>query len=268
MFTTIVSWRDRDELHQAIPSLIAEAAQNGGEVVVVNYGGNRERLRRQLDGFDEKIRVVSIESNFFNKPKAHNIGASYAQYPILFFCDCDIIVDLGSITTLANELAQSTGTFATLGGVKETEQNSRRAKHVACFGYEMMLRTTDGREVKIVDNEEDAANGTRQAPGLLLVRRDDFYSINGYNSQLDGWGWEDQDMICRLTLGAGLRRISRGQASHISHDDLARVQAYPLMDRWESRDKMFRRALANYDNANFLGTYDVDVAQAGLQSNI
>jgi N-terminal domain of galactosyltransferase len=100
-----------------------------------------------------------------------------------------------------------------------------------------------------VDNEEDAEKGTRQAPGLLLVRRSDFMRIEGYNGRLHGWGWEDQDMIARLTLGAGLRRIQRGVATHLSHGDTARIAHYPpVRDRWESRDRMFRQALSNYDS--------------------
>ena len=72
-------------------------------------------------------------------------------------------------------------------------------------------------------------------------------------------------MISRLTLGVGLERASYGHAIHLSHDDGARVSNYSNTDRWESRDKMFRQALANYDNADFQGTYEFDVKQfAGL----
>lgn len=178
----------------------------------------------------------------------------------MFFCDCDIIVTPETIKNLLVKV-QHPGTFATLAGVKESEINSRGGKHIVCFGYELRIRTADGRELLIVDNEEDADDGTRQAPGLLMVQRSDFHTIGGYNSQLHGWGWEDQDMIARLTLGAGLQRMQAGRAIHISHNDEARVANYPLQNRWESRDKMFRQALANYDNSNFQGTYLNDTQQ-------
>ena len=262
MYSTIVSWRDRSELRHTIEALVTESVSVGGEVIVVNYGGNEADLSRQLGGFAKDVRVVSAGLRcFFNKPKAHNIGVFHSRMSVLFFCDCDILIERRSISSLAGELENTEGVFATLTSVKETDKNSRGANHITCFGYELHLRTADAREVRIVDNEENAEDGTRQAPGLLLVRRPDFDSVGGYNSRLHGWGWEDQDMICRLTLGAGLNRISRGKALHISHDDLARVQAYPMADRWESRDRMFRRALANYDRANFLGTYDLDVCE-------
>jgi hypothetical protein len=157
-------------------------------------------------------------------------------------------------------MQRTPGTFATLAGVRESERNSRRAGHVVRFGYQLRLRTADGRELEILDHEEDAEDGTRQAPGLLMVRREDFLRVDGYNAELHGWGWEDQDMISRLTLGAGLERIQHGHALHLSHDDQARIGAYPATrDRWESRDRMFRTALANYDRADFQGTYRQDV---------
>lgn len=259
MLSIVVSWRDRKELGRALPGLVASARLVGGDVTVVNFGGSRDALREQLDGSD--VHVVELENQqYFNKARAQNLGAAHSAQPYLFFCDCDIVLEPATVAALVQRLHATPGTFATLAGVRESELNSRGGNHVVCFGYHLRIRTRDGRVLEIVDNEEDANDGTRQAPGLLLVRRSDFLSINGYNSRLHGWGWEDQDMIGRLTLGAGLTRIQDGVAIHLSHDDEARMAAYPpFKDRWESRDRMFRQALANYDAADFRGTYDADV---------
>ncbi|MEP6652133.1 MAG: hypothetical protein ABJA82_02175 [Myxococcales bacterium] len=72
---------------------------------------------------------------------------------------------------------------------------------------------------------------------------------------------EDQEMVSRLTLGAGLERLFHGYAVHLSHKDHARVANYPLSNRWESRDRMFRQALASYDENGFRGIYSADVAE-------
>jgi glycosyltransferase involved in cell wall biosynthesis len=259
MVSVVISWRDRVELGQALPSLLAEVEREAGELVVVNYGGDPTKLDQQVSHFGDRLRVVQVNDKpFFNKGAAHNLGAFYTEHPVLFFCDCDILLPEGLLASLHQRLAESDSSFITLAGVTETEKNSRQAKHIVRFGYELNLRASDGRELRIVDNEEDAQDGSRQAPGLLIVRRENFLEVDGYNSKLDGWGWEDQDMISRLTLGAGLKRISEGYVLHISHGDEARIGAYPYADRWSSRDRMFRRALANYDDANFRGTYTRD----------
>jgi hypothetical protein len=262
MLSIIVSWRDRLELATALPGLIGSARALGGDLTIVNYGGSQALLLDQVGSYAGEVRIVQVPGQqYFNKGRAHNLGVAGTDQPMLFFCDCDIVLEPAVLQELTEQVALNDGTFGTLAGVRESKRNSRNGRHVVCFGYELRIRTADNRELRIVDHEEDAADGTRQAPGLLMVRRTDFLSVGGYNSQLHvyGWGWDDQDMIARLTLGAGLRRIMKGSATHLSHDDLARVQAYPMSNRWESRDKMFRQALDNYDRADFHGTYDADV---------
>ncbi|KKJ05570.1 glycosyltransferase family 2 protein [Burkholderia gladioli] len=262
MLSIIVTWRNREELRGALPGLVETARRVGGEVIVVNFGGDAEAVARQTDTYRDAVRVVELrEQPYFHKTRAQNLGAHFARHDTLFFCDCDIIVEPASIDALVARLGAEPGRFATLKGVRETERNSRQAKNVVRFGYRLDVKIRNGRELAIVDNEEDAHDGTRQAPGLLLVRRDDFLAVNGYNGRLHGWGWEDQDMISRLTLGAGLTRIQEGHALHISHDDHARISQYPVTNRWESRDRMFRQALAFYDDDDFLGTFTQDIEQ-------
>jgi hypothetical protein len=262
MLSIVVTWRDRVELREALPGLIASARAVGGDLTLVNFSGDVRLLASQLGDSARALQVVQISGQrYFNKACAQNLGAANTRQPLLFFCDCDIVLEPQVIQRLVGQLYERPGTFATLAGVRESQVNSRGGRHVVCFGYELRIRTADGRSLRIVDNEEDAEEGTRQAPGLLMVRREDFLRINGYNSRLHGWGWEDQDMISRLTLGAGLERISEGRAIHISHDDQARVGHYPISDRWESRDRMFRQALANYDRGDFQGTFEKDAAQ-------
>ncbi len=269
MLSIIVSWRDRDELGHSLPGLLETARLAGGDVTVVNYGGSEDRLLRQLSPHGPAPRRVHVTGEqYFNKARAQNIGAGATMHPILFFCDCDIVVEPTLIVGLANELASHPGVFATLAGVVESKRNARLAGNVVCFGYELDIRIANGRRLKIVDNEEDAEHGTRPAPGLLLVRRTDFLAIQGYNGELHGWGWEDQDMIARLTLSAGLTRIQRGIVTHLSHGEPERIANYPPMkDRWESRDRMFRQAMANYDRDEFSGTYTYDSAPTARSEN-
>ena len=204
--------------------------------------------------------MTILGQQYFNKAAAQNMGAAHAEYPLLFFCDCDILLEPVLVDRLCQKIATTPQSFATLAGVRESEVNSREANHVISFGYELFIRTADGRNLHIVDSEEDGESGERNAPGLLFVRQTDFHSIAGYNSDLQGWGWEDQDMISRLTLGLGLSRIIEGHAVHLSHGDQARIAHYlEVASRWESRDRMFRKALSNYDKADFSGSYSRDL---------
>ena len=258
MVSIIISWRNRKELGVTLNHFIEVAKAFGGEVIVVNFGGNATTLGDLLCESDF-LRVIDVrEREFFNKPTSQNLGAAAAIHPVLFFCDCDIVLTSRVMEELIAGLEHTANSFVTIAGVRETVENARGANNLTCFGYTLHLRTRDGREVYIDDHEEDAETGERNAPGLLMVRRTDFLAVGGYNSQLDGWGWEDQDMICRLTLHGGLTRVNAGHVVHVSHPDHERISGYPYMDRWSSRDKMFRLALANYDNAKFLGSFQQD----------
>jgi hypothetical protein len=270
MLSIVVSWRDRREVHLALPGLLAAARAHGGDVTLVDFGGRADVLAEELRSCRGDVRIVQTgPQRYFNKSCAQNLGAAHTIHPLLFFCDADIVLDAPVVSALVERVSAEASSFATIAGVRESVTNARRAGHVVRFGYELRLRTADGRELCILDHEEDAEHGTRQAPGLLMVRRSDFLAIDGYNARLHGWGWEDQDMIGRLTLGLGLRRISEGVVVHVSHDDEARIGAYPpTRDRWESRDRMFRTALANYDRGDFQGSYRRDVAETPVRCHV
>lgn len=268
MLSIIISWRDRPEIKQSIENMIHVVNKLNGELILVNYGGNIDYLIELKKG-NKYIKIINYPINsYFHKTKAQNLGAYFASHEILFFCDCDILLEESYLKNIVELLIKNNKCFATLLGVKETIPNSREAKNVIEFGYELHVKIANGNSLTIIDNEENAISGTRQAPGLLLVSKKNFLEINGYNGRLNGWGWEDQDMISRLTLGLGLAREKEGIAFHISHNNESRTKHYPIQDQWESRDKMFRQALNFYDENDFKGTFDIDTKNIESVANI
>lgn len=255
-------WCDRYELPESLPSLVETAEILNGKVYIVNFGGSPDDLYTLTENYLDEIEIITISTvSYFNKQAAHNIGVRCSGNPFLFFCDNDIIVNPNDMSHIVQELERNPNSFATLKGVKESSVNARNAGHITSFGYRLELKTADGKRLEIIDSEEDAKTGLRNAPGLLCVSRKNFLNINGYNSDLIGWGWEDQDMIARLTLGLGLLRMQYGEAIHISHDEESRIRHYSVDNRWESRDKMFRQALNRYDCNDFSGSYVDDTTR-------
>src|SRR4051812_35308799 len=153
MLSIIVSWCNRAELGQTAPAMLACADDLGGELVVVNFGGDRDRLAAQLPA-DGPVRVADAgPQDWFNKARAQNLGAAAARHDVLFFCDCDILLDRAVVGALARSVAGEDGVFGTLAGVHESVRNARGAGTVVCFGYELRIRIANGRELRIVDNE-------------------------------------------------------------------------------------------------------------------
>ena len=261
MISIIVTWNGRTGIEHSLSSILRAGADVGGEVIIVNFGGNLEQLCGELPHDRSSLRLISVAgTKSFNKSAAQNIGIANAVHPICFFCDCDIVLPVPGLKQIVSDGLDVEHEFRTIKNIRETELNTREARNIRSFGYTLRIRLQNDRMIEIVDSEEDIESGLRSSPGLLIAARRHIVEINGYNSSFLGWGWEDQDMICRLTLGLGLRRSSIGCLDHISHNETSRVVNYPAgLSRWETRDKMFRAALANYDYANFLGTLSTDV---------
>ena len=257
MISIIIPWKNRVEIYRSLDCFMEVASAINGEVILVNYTGILDKsLMKQY----RALRIIEVQDqHYFNKACANNIGAVHARYSKLFFCDCDIILETNIILKCVEYLDQKSS-FVTIKNIQEEKLNAISQNNIVCFGYRLTIKTIDNRSVEIIDFEEDSKTGVRNAPGLLFVNTSDFELINGYSGVLQGWGWEDQDMICRLTLGLGLTRHQYGKLLHLSHDDYARLGEYPsVSNRWESRDKMFRTALSRYDQNEFSGTYREDV---------
>jgi predicted glycosyltransferase involved in capsule biosynthesis len=94
-------------------------------------------------------------------------------------------------------------------------------------------------------------HGTRSGVGLVLVRRKHFIAVQGLNSDLRGWGYEDFDFQIRLQLGLGLERISLGQAQHVSHP--------PAPTAAVSHSRNIAIAWQNYAEGKLEGTFNSDV---------
>lgn len=74
-----------------------------------------------------------------------------------------------------------------------------------------------------------------EAPGLVVVARDDFAAVGGYDEIFEGWGCEDNDLITRLQLLGRRPLLLEGQwYSLLGHDDSLRTKHYQVTDRWVS----------------------------------
>jgi hypothetical protein len=258
MLSTIVTWRNRPQIARCAGSFVELCRRLDGEVVIVDMGGDAAQLAAHLGELRRAVTVVRLEAQEFCKPIAQNVGAARSHHPLLFFCDCDTVLDIDAIVDLVRSVQADEQAFGSVAHVRESEPAGLARGQILTFGYQLSITLVNGRTLQIVDGEPDPLHPTRKAPGLLVVRRSHFVEVGGFDSNLRGWGWEDQDMIARLTLGAGLRRVSRGSALHITHDDASRVAEYREKDHWATRDRSFRQALANYDRGAFVGTYARD----------
>lgn len=104
---------------------------------------------------------------------------------------------------------------------------------------------------------ESSTNVERLAFGIIRTRIKDLYFIGGYDSRFKGWGFEDHDIIWRLTInGATFQKL--GIAIHLSHGDDERIQFYHSLDLKSMREVNKRFYEKKQLLGDVVGTMDQD----------
>ena len=271
----LIPWCARDELRMTLITNGPYFRELEAEVLILNCAGDSACLRQLVsDSGITGIRQLDIAAPRFNKSLALNVGIAYSQADTVFVLDADI-------TLLKDALAGAIaftkdGCFVTIEWVYESEPpaggvanateaagnlSSLTNDFVAAIESSAFLtfHLRDGRTVEHQVSRKDFLGTKRAAPGLLLAAKQQLLDIHGYNSALQTWGWEDDDVLVRLQHVLGLRRIQQGEALHLTHGDDRRILRG---SRRQSDQLNFMKCCRNYNSGNFLGTYQADVAWA------
>ena len=252
--SVLIPWKNRPELGEALERNACLLQQEHIEVLVVNDGGDPEELNRLVrdHGWPE-VRIVHIAGvHEFNKPECLNIGASFAAGETLFVLDADVIPDRDFLEQALNGI-RCEPSFVSIYKISESDPEKAPGRWDAssAISRNVVKWEITARSGRVATAEFRMTNdGTRTGPGMIVVDREHFVSVQGFNSQLRGWGFEDYDLQIRLQLLIGLKRKALGTAVHLSH-------ARPAQDDRSNQDLCFK----NYKKGIFLGTYDADIAR-------
>ena len=183
---------------------------------------------------DSRMILIRIEGeSYFSQAKAFNLAASFvSENQVILKLDVDYRFQTNSMTRVSPNL----GEFVT------------------------------GKHNDIIRPEDTYLNG------LLIVRKSDFESVNGYNERLTCYGYDDDDLYVRLQ-SSGLKRRTINSSSgiiHLAHSDEDRtklmktkgetLQAGILNNQnlckaepWTCLDRRQRYDLRQIDARHFIG---------------
>ncbi|MBV9761967.1 MAG: glycosyltransferase family 2 protein [Acidobacteriaceae bacterium] len=259
----LIPWREREELALTLLANTPIFEAHDTEVIVLNCGGSSSRVHELMAGSGLRtLRHIDIPVEHFNKSLALNVGIYVSRAELVMVLDTDIVL-LSDIYAESDALG-SGGSFTTVEWVHESEPSGlANLDRTGAPAYVTdLVRSTflefslkDGKQVTYQLAHGDLIAGKRAGPGLLFARKSDLLAINGYNSELNTWGWEDDDVLFRLQCLRGLQRMQKGSALHLSHDDGRRVLNQSAND---SDRQNFLKCWQNYKQGNFLGTYSSD----------
>ncbi|GAB2178954.1 glycosyltransferase family 2 protein [Dongia sp. agr-C8] len=188
-FSIVTTCKGR--LHHLKESLPRFLKQRDTEVIVVDYDcpdGTGDYVRR----VHPEAKVVAVaDAPIFNISHARNLGAEAATGDWLAFLDADVMV--------APNMLQRIATTLKLQGIKPQARTYYRFK-----------------------------SGMLSLFGSCLVRREDFLAVQGYDTVIQGYGGEDNDLYARLERNKVARGSLDGKLIEtcLDHGQEERVQFF------------------------------------------
>jgi hypothetical protein len=254
--TVLIPWCNRDEVIRTLSANSAWLRQFCEKVVLVNCAGSSEWLRENLMPLTNlRTVVLEVPTNAFNKSLAINLGLTLVQSDLVLILDADIIIE--NFFPRATHLCEG-GAAVTLKEVRESDQFAGLESELSELSMSLRMKSRNSKKASVNTSRFDFLRGSRSAPAILLALRKCLFEVNGLNSQLLGWGWEDIDLLLRLQMKCGLRHRQTGRGVHITHSDRVRYFG-PFSCRTESQEHNSQLCIARYQIGDFDGSLRRDL---------
>lgn len=235
------------------------------EVVVVD-DGSTDGTWHVLKNLDLNLRVKAVFQENHGQPHAVNTGISIAEGDVIICCDDDMILTLFTIEELMkrHQVLENVLLVGFRFNVRLEDQEIQRSvlrKHLPhfvpifykdervhfhwagwpenmCVEYDHLKKLGGGKQIWITDGQipdGDCWTLERMVYGALFsMRRSHFRSIDGFDEQLRGWGWDDTIVGARaIALGNYIIPVYSAVGMHIAHPDRSSY-------KWEESDSNYQ----------------------------
>ncbi|WP_440134566.1 glycosyltransferase [Chitinophaga sancti] len=259
LFSVIIPWCNRKELSETLNKNLPVFEKNEVEVIISNVGGDPSILQDILQSFPYPVITIQRpDITVFNKCLALNLGVSAATGTYLFLLDADVILEEDLLPEAAALLANNC--FVTIRKVYESQKNATASRSfISELAYFIAIEDINNNKALVETSRHYINEKSRSAPGLVMLRKEHFMDVNGMNTELSGWGWEDNDLLCRLQLKLSLKWEKISSAKHLTHTDQERK--INNNSRKASEAANYAKCLDNYSQGNYAGTYKKDLQQ-------
>jgi predicted glycosyltransferase involved in capsule biosynthesis len=176
-----------------------------------------------IDSRDEYTLVYN--NDLVKKCAGYNHGAKYSDTDILIFLDVDIIVDCNKLLECINDARDNDSLECLIGyngcAFYMTQQGEKQFLNTLNV-EDLYSRIKNLHLVTNNANEFALLGNTKAVGGCLIMTKKSFNQINGFNPFFIGWGYEDNEIICRahrLGLNVTKSNIVDHFLYHLPHSD-------------------------------------------------
>ena len=197
-------YRTKDRALNAVNGLLVQAPPDCAalEILVVDDGSGDETADFIANRLPQSASMLRLPNNL-GRAGSRNFGSTQASGDLLLFMDCDCTpADTGLIAAHLRRMQE--GAVASTGPVVGTGQGFWHAFQVG----------SSTRRAALHERGVPYAGSTQN----LMVRRDCFEAIGGFDEAYRAYGFEDRDLLIRLAVLGPIAWADDAVVEH--HDDL------------------------------------------------
>jgi predicted glycosyltransferase involved in capsule biosynthesis len=138
----------------------------------------------------------------YNKCRSYNYGLTKATKDIVCFLDIDCIISEENLLLSIKQATNNTGIFI---GYNRTcmyfNYNVKNQIKTYKNLYEFLDSFVDKNNIyTLFKNNNYTITNTKAVGGCLMGKKKTFESMNGFNPNFKGWGYEDDEIISRARI--------------------------------------------------------------------
>jgi len=157
---------------------------------------------------DAQICVADTADIAFNRGGARNHGVEMSAWDLLCLADADTVPQVAAVSESLEAVAEREAPWAL---------PYRTYYNLGEEATDRVLRYPVGSSVPEPGTEDVEHTLTDSVAGCVILRRDLFDEVGGYDPRFMGWGGEDVAFARTLDLVAGARRRSDSHLCHLWH---------------------------------------------------
>jgi len=175
---------------------------------------------KDLEGKLDKIFFLK-NTNIYARPASYNVAAKLSTRPIIMTMDTDVVVKpefLEKAIKLLDD--EKIGMIIPYNGIVLNTDEKIKAEFKETLDYEAFLPYVPKQFDIMYKEEHITVQHNRSVGGITIFKKDRFFDFGGYNPNFLGWGFEDNELVCRIKkMGYQIGRVTNDEAWiwHLSH---------------------------------------------------